>query len=187
MTGGNAIVDWVLVELRDAATGASVIERKAALLQRDGDVVAVDGVNPLGFCSAAGAYRIAVRHRNHLGCMTAAGLALSAVATSVDLTSAALGTYGTEARKNLGGVQVLWAGNTTGDVELKYTGNGNDRDPVLVAVGSTTPNNVVAGYLRTDVNLDGVARYLGSGNDRDPILQNVGSTTPNNVRVEQLP
>ena len=187
VTGGNAIVDWVLVELRDAATGASVIERKAALLQRDGDVVAVDGVNPLGFCSAAGTYRIAVRHRNHLGCMTAAGLALSAVATSVDLTSAALGTYGTEARKALGGVQVLWAGNTTGDVDLKYTGSGNDRDPVLVAVGSATPNNVAAGYLRTDVNMDGVARYLGSGNDRDPILQNVGSTTPNNVRVEQLP
>ena len=26
--------------------------------------------------------------------------------------------------------------------QVKYTGSGNDRDPILVNVGSTTPNNV---------------------------------------------
>ena len=26
--------------------------------------------------------------------------------------------------------------------EVKYTGGGNDRDPILVNVGSTTPNNI---------------------------------------------
>ncbi len=25
--------------------------------------------------------------------------------------------------------------------EVKYTGSGNDRDPILINVGSTTPNN----------------------------------------------
>ncbi len=61
------------------------------------------------------------------------------------------------------------------------------RDPILTAVGSTTPNNSVTGYLRTDLTMDGQVKYTGSENDRDPILTNVGSTTPNNVRVEQLP
>ena len=28
------------------------------------------------------------------------------------------------------------------DVLVKYTGSGNDRDPILVNVGSTTPNNI---------------------------------------------
>ena len=70
---------------------------------------------------------------------------------------------------------------------MKYTGSSNDRDPILVTVGSTTPNNTINGYLDTDTNLDGTVKYTGSGNDRDPILIGVGSTTPNNVRVEQLP
>ena len=72
--------------------------------------------------------------------------------------------------------------------EVKYTGSGNDRDPILVTIGSTTPNNVVINaYSTRDVNMNGQVKYTGSGNDRDPILVNVGSTTPNNVRTQQLP
>ena len=83
---------------------------------------------------------------------------------------------------------VLWAGDTTGEGTLKYTGSANDRDPILIAVGNTTPNNVVSNvYDRRDTNLDGVMKYTGSGNDRDIILTNVGSTTPSNTRTQQLP
>ncbi|HNK39567.1 MAG TPA: hypothetical protein PL002_00195, partial [Flavobacteriales bacterium] len=61
-------------------------------------------------------------------------------------------------------------------------------DPILVTVGSTTPNNVVPGvYSTRDVNMNGQVKYTGGGNDRDPILLNVGSTTPNNIRPAQLP
>ncbi|MBP7516183.1 MAG: hypothetical protein KA791_16665 [Flavobacteriales bacterium] len=70
---------------------------------------------------------------------------------------------------------------------MKYTGSGNDRDPILTTVGSTTPNNIANTYSTHDVNLNGQVKYTGSANDRDPILVNVGSTTPNNVRVQQLP
>jgi hypothetical protein len=187
VAGNNAIVDWVVVELRNPASMSAVVERKAALLQRDGDVVALDGTSALGFCSAAGSYHVAVRHRNHQGCMTVLGITLGNTATSVDLTASGTGTYGTNARKQVGTVMALWMGNATGDTMLMYTGAGNDRDPILTAVGSTTPNNSVTGYLRTDLTLDGQVKYTGSENDRDPILTNVGSTTPNNVRVEQLP
>ncbi|MEO5583965.1 MAG: M12 family metallo-peptidase, partial [Flavobacteriales bacterium] len=70
VTGQNAIVDWVLVELRNATNPSVVEETRVGLLQRDGDITGLDGTSALGFCSNAGNYRVAVRHRNHLGCMS---------------------------------------------------------------------------------------------------------------------
>ena len=187
-TGDNAIVDWVLVELRNPATPTTIVATRCALLQRDGDVVDINGTSSIALLAPAGSYDVAVRHRNHMGCMlsAAAGLNTSLI-TGVDFTDPFLPTYGTEARHLVGGVGLLWNGNALRDAQVLYTGSGNDRDPILVGVGSTTPNNTVNGYLGTDTNLDGTVKYTGSGNDRDPILVNVGSTTPNNIRVEQLP
>jgi hypothetical protein len=83
---------------------------------------------------------------------------------------------------------VLWPGDGLRDGSVAYTGQGNDRDPILVMVGSTTPNNVVTGtYSVLDSNLNGTVSYVGANNDRDPILLTVGSTTPNSVRQAQLP
>jgi hypothetical protein len=88
----------------------------------------------------------------------------------------------------VGTAQTFWAGDVGFNGEVKYTGTNNDRDPILVTVGSTTPNNIVANtYSPRDVNLNGSVQYTGTGNDRDPILVNVGSTTPNNIRAQQLP
>jgi hypothetical protein len=187
VTGSNAIVDWVVVELRNATTPSVIVEARAALLQRDGDVVGVDGVSPLGFCSAAGGYKLAVRHRNHLACMTNASFTLGATTTVVDLTLAATTTHGTNARKTLGGVMALWAGNAVANAQLSYTGTANDRDAVLAAIGGTVPTNTATGYLLADVNLDGSVVYTGGGNDRDVILGNIGGTVPTNVLNEQLP
>ena len=187
VTGGNAIVDWVVVELRNATTHSVIVEARAALLQRDGDVVAVDGVSPLGFCSAVGSYKVAVRHRNHLACMTNASFTLGATTTVIDLTLSGTATHGINARKTLGGVMALWAGNAVANAQLSYTGGGNDRDAVLAAIGGTVPTNTVMGYLLADVNLDGAVVYTGGGNDRDVILGNIGGTVPTNVLDEQLP
>ena len=113
---------------------------------------------------------------------------LSTVVSAVDFTSAA--TYGTGGTKTIGSTHVLWAGDVSKDVAapsgLKYTGNNNDRDPILQVVGGVT-TNTVNGYLSSDVNMDGTAKYTGTGNDRDPILQNIGGVITTNVRVEQLP
>jgi subtilisin-like proprotein convertase family protein len=188
VTGNNAIVDWVLVELRSAGNNTVITRTRCGLLQRDGDVVDVDGTSPLAFAGlSAGNYYVALRHRNHLGVMTIAAVGLSTSPGLVDFSLNTTSTFGTAATKTVGTVQALWAGNARRDADLKYTGSNNDRDPILVAVGSTTPNNTGAGYLPTDVNMDGLAKYTGSANDRDPILVNVGSTTPNNVRTQQLP
>ena len=65
----DIIVDWVLVELRRTATQVSKV--RAALLQKDGDIVDTDGVSPVKFSGvASGKYHVAVKHRNHLGAMT---------------------------------------------------------------------------------------------------------------------
>ncbi len=187
-TGGNAIVDWVLVELRDAATPSIVLRSRTALLQRDGDVVGVDGALPVNFDLPPGSYHVALRHRNHLGVMTATAMSLGPGASPLDLTAAATGTYGTDARKTVGGVRLLWAGNVQRDDRLKYTGSSNDRDPVLTAIGGVVPTATVGGqYRREDITMDGTVKYTGGGNDRDPVLVNIGGTVPTATRQEQLP
>lgn len=187
VSGNDAVVDWVLVELRDAVSPAIVVMRTPALVQRDGDIVSLGGSGPLQLPVEPDVYRVAVRHRNHLGAMTNGTVALSNAAAAVDLTSAATATWGTGARKEIDGTQVLWSGEVVRNAQLKYSGSLNDRDPILTVVGGTTPNNVLTGYRIHDVTMNGFTSYTGTGNDRDPILVNVGSNTPNNVRVEQLP
>jgi uncharacterized delta-60 repeat protein len=189
VAGNNAIADWVVVELRDTVAPYPVLASRAALVQRDGDVVDFDGTSPVLVNGNAQKYHVAVRHRNHFAVMTAAPVTLTTSnATVIDFTNPATLIYGTNAEKQVGTRMVLWAGDATGDGTLKYTGAANDRDPILIAVGSTTPNNTVPNvYDRRDTNLDGVIKYTGSANDRDIILTNVGSTTPNNTRTQQLP
>ena len=190
-TGPNAPVDWVVVELRDPGDPTLVLASRSALLQRDGDVVDTNGVSPVRFPLSAGWYHVAVRHRNHLGAMTEGAVALSIPAASADFTSAATPVYGTDARRSISGAfpaMTLWAGDVTRNKEAKYTGVGNDRDMILLSVGSATPNATASGlYSAADVNMDGLVRYTGTANDRDRILITVGSTTPNTVRPEQLP
>jgi hypothetical protein len=187
VTGGNAIVDWVIVELRNAATPTTVIASCAALVQRDGDVVALDGISPVTLSAPPNSYYVAVRHRNHLGCMSATAAALTNVPVTINFSAPATATFGTDAQTTVGTVKALRTGDVSFNRTLSYTGAGNDRDPILVRVGSTTPNNTVNGYYIEDTNMNGIVSYTGGANDRDVILVNVGSTTPNNTRVEQIP
>ncbi len=70
ITGGMAVIDWVIVELRDATTPTSIVESRAALLLSNGNVVDVDGISAVTLNSPSGSYYVAIRHRNHLGVMT---------------------------------------------------------------------------------------------------------------------
>ncbi|MBP6697158.1 MAG: PKD domain-containing protein [Flavobacteriales bacterium] len=190
VTGSNAIVDWVVIELRDNTTPTTVVANTPALVQCDGDVVANDGVSALTFTIAPGTYRVAMRHRNHLGVMTLNGVPIGASPTTVDFTSLATSTFGTNARKSVTGTfptQSLWAGDVTFNGQVKYAGGGNDRDPILVKIGGLVPTATVNGYWPEDVNLNGQVRYAGGSNDRDPILVTIGGSIPTAVRLQQLP
>ncbi len=86
IAGQDAIVDWVFVELRDG--DHSVVATRAALLRRDGAVVDIDGQPPLIFDDVQEAeYKVAIRHRNHLGAMKAAAVRLAISPTVVDFTT----------------------------------------------------------------------------------------------------
>ncbi len=185
--GPDAIVDWVVVQLRSVSEPWIVQAGRAALLQRDGDVVDVDGVSPVAFTLPTGTYRIALLHRNHLGVLTAMGVGLGAQATTVDLGNGSVPTYGTDAMHVQNDHHALWAGNALIDNQLKYAGANNDRDPLLLAVGGVVPTNTLSGYRLEDLNMDGLVKYAGSANDRDIILLNIGGIVPTNTRNEQLP
>lgn len=187
IAGPNAIVDWVLIELRDPADILHVIATRDALLRSTGDVVDVDGSTTVSMSANPGSYYVCVKHRNHLPVLTQSTIAFSTSQVVVDFTNGSVPTYGTAAQQVMGSVLAMWAGDANSDRQLKYTGVGNDRDPLLVNVGSITPNNITVGYSRDDVNMDGTVRYTGTNNDRDVLLQNIGGATPNNVRLAQMP
>lgn len=102
-TGDNAIVDWVFLELRNGTSGStSVVATKAGLLQRDGDIVGMDGISPIEFSSiASGNYYITVRHRNNLGFRTSALTSLSSNPTPLNFTNNAVSTFGSTSLDNL--------------------------------------------------------------------------------------
>lgn len=197
VSGLDGPVDWVRIELRSAVDPAVIVAARHGLVNQTGHVTEVDGGSAIGFNVPAGNYYVAVRHRNHLGVMTATPVPVSGPSAvpwtgydGVNFMVASTPTWGTDAQKigdNTYNYRVLWPGDVTRNGVVKYTGSGNDRDPILVAVGSTTPNNTVAGaYSSNDLNLDGQIKYSGTGNDRDIILQQLNGS-PNTVRTAQLP
>ena len=115
------------------------------------------------------------------------GSALSSTSTVVDLRISAVAIYGTNARKVVGNLRTLWSGNVLRDGTLRYTGQANDRDPILSIIGGAVPTATANGYHLADVTLDGTVRYVGAANDRDPILSNIGGSVPTNTLTEQLP
>lgn len=189
--GGDAnVTDWIMVEARSAAAPQTVLATQCALVQVDGEVVSANGAPLVTLPLVPGAYHIVVRHRNHLAAMTADPTPVVDPGTPVviDLSLPGTATYGTNARQNNGGVMALWAGDTQHNGNLQYIGLANDRDPILVAIGSNTPTNVAGPvYSTRDTTMNGLISYTGVGNDRDPILLNIGSVLPTNIRLQQLP
>ena len=190
VSGSDAIVDYVWIELRDAADSTNVLATVIALLQKDGDVVDPDGISEitLNGIVPTGNYYIAVGHRNHLATMTALPIALAVGSNAVDFTDGSVATYGTEGQHENNGKWMLWTGDVNGDECIKYVGLDNDRALILIAIGGNniinTVNNV---YANEDVNLDGVIRYAGANSDRSPILLNIGGSNIIVVRCAQMP
>lgn len=187
ITGNDAIVDWVRVELRSAADPSQLVATRQALLQRDGDIVSSTGASSISFGIAAGSYHVVVDHRNHLPVMTGSPMALSSTPVLVDLRDPSTETYGSNARKTFGNWRALWAGDVSGDGSIRYTGQENDRDLILLSIGGTSPTASVTGYNLSDLNMDNVVRYTGTNNDRDIILTNIGGVVPTQVKQQQMP
>jgi hypothetical protein len=179
------IVDWVLVEIREAADVDVVVAQRAALLTSEGLVVDLDGVSPVTFYAPNANYYVSIRHRNHLDIVSNATIDFTAGSGMADFTAAGISS-GTVLNSD-SGRYIMIKGDVTGDHQVKYNGSGNDRNAVLSVVGTLTPNNVLSNiYHVADVNMDGTVKYNGSANDKNEILNSVGLTTPNNIMVGQL-
>lgn len=185
VNGPNALVDQVWVELRLANSPHTRCESRIGLLQRDGDIVAMDSTSTLSFGAPAGDYYVVVSHRNHLRAMTADPIALDSTPVTLDFRDPNFPTYGTDARKIQGNAALLWAGKVSGN-SISYTGSLNDRDVILQVVGSLPYNSVIQ-YSKADLNMDGMVKYTGSNNDRDALLVYLGGSVPTFVRQEQVP
>jgi len=203
---GDAIVDWVFVEIRDAATPQTVVKTASALIQRDGDIVAANG-GPL-VLSLPSTFRVSIKHRNHFGALYNQALTVVNQAAALNfttLTNADLftlnGFTGQEAMATVGGVRALYSGNANFDNQVKYDGLSNDRQ-VSASQVLSFPGNAsqilnyanAAGYFSGDVNMDGKVLYDGANNDRQLMLNiivtyslNTNTLSNYNGMFEQLP
>jgi hypothetical protein len=157
-----------------------------ALLRRDGRVIATTGNAALVLEIPSGSYRVAVKHRNHLGVITFGPHVFDNSPTTVDVMSA-LGAQVNPFAIATGpdGTRMLFMGDVNSDKTVIYSGAGNDRDLILSAIGGVIPTHVLDGEYRwEDINMDGEVRYTGARNDRDLILQVIGGSTPTNTRTQ---
>ncbi|WP_299891001.1 BspA family leucine-rich repeat surface protein [uncultured Lacinutrix sp.] len=190
----NDIVDWVWVELRDKNDNTIVIDSQSALLQRDGDVVDVDGISALSFSQLFDGYYVAIKHRNHLGIMSASAISLSSTSTVVDFTDGSVSTYGTNAQTSFGmpsGILGMWAGDSNGDGRLNYSGALSDVSGIRAQVFNDPNNSVFGGppvasypsegYNSTDINMDGVSVYSGGSSDVLHVRNNIFNNSSNSV------
>lgn len=193
------IVDWVFLELRNnnASPGNTVLQTRSALIQKDGDIVDVDGISPVTFNNIAnGNYTIAVRHRNHLGISTnpIAPNAFSetkSTAAIVDLSVIATNLYGvsgTDYTVSADNKRMLWAGNAKVDGAVKYNFFNNDQNYILAtSLSNNTATILNPVYSESDVNLDRSVKYNFFGNDKGFILINVLGNNTATIRTQNLP
>lgn len=165
-TGSNAIVDWVFVELRDPTNTNNVIAARAALLQKDGDVVDLDGKSPLSFSEIATNQTalVAIRHRNHLGIIAAAVSDLSISPIILDFASdPTLASGATAALSDLGnGAYGLFSGDFDGNGQIQNT-DGNALTPTLGSSGYLPGDNDLNGQVQnTDLQIK-LTPNLGRG------------------------
>lgn len=160
-TGSQAVVDWVLIELRSSLTTSTL--RKAALLLRDGTIVdATTRFSNLIVNVPEGNYYVAVYHRNHLSVMTANPVALNkSTSLVVDFTDINTPTYGSNGRiiSTTTNKALMWAGDINSDNQIIINGPANDASTVLSAV--------------LDTDLNGYSVFTGPSNDLNIMVGNI--------------
>jgi len=147
------VVDWILVEIRDATNAASAISSttistKAGFILENGDIVSLDGVNPIYFnVTIANNLFAVIRHRNHIDIMNNYPMSESAGVFSYDFTTASDKAYGgVNSQKQIySGIYGMIAGDGNSDGSI----DNND----IISIWSVLAGDY--GYYLGDFNLDG--------------------------------
>ncbi|HPI87538.1 MAG TPA: T9SS type A sorting domain-containing protein, partial [Bacteroidales bacterium] len=207
------MVDWVLVELRTGTGAGTMAYRQAGLLFSDGTIrSAADPAKDIFFASDPtdlmpnSDFYIVVYHRNHMPVMSGAPVNIpnSAMLNLTDLTQAygyipasaveqplitlETGVYGMIAGDHYGAIPAGegWSYFDYPDGWLYYSGNPNDRDPILAGIVSVTGLPYINGvinnvYFKEDLTMNRQVKYSGSGNDPRLIIQNLIELKGSNV------
>jgi hypothetical protein len=156
------VVDWVLVELRDAAnagsaTSTTTIARRAGFLLNNGSLVDLDGFSNIQFSnSVTNNLFVVIWHRNHLGIISANPLIGSGGLYTYDFSTSLSQAYGGSAGYKL--VSASEYGMPGGD----FDGDGDVDDADKAAWTASAGTN---GYQNQDFNLDNQV----SNQDKDDV------------------
>jgi hypothetical protein len=188
------IVDWVFLELRDNNTPSNVLQTRSALIQRDGDIVDVDGVSPVTFNQVnGGGYTIAVRHRNHIGMASLQSAPNTFSETKSTAFSTNLADFRNTAKAKMGTAVTNYAvaahpslsGNTA---HLLYAGNANSNNSARISGPNASTSDFLAiqatlgalltiseTYSASDLNMNRIVRITGPNSSVSDFLflQNV--------------
>ncbi len=214
VAGQEAIVDWAFVELRSKSDNSIVQATRAGLLQRDGDIVDLDGLSCLSFPGIAlDSYFVAVRHRSHLGTMTKYGQSATNLQNLVDLTVTSTPLYdfgslggfnftGLSQKPNVKGTyRAMWQGDFNADGKVKYDNPDDDLANMLFDVrrypgntNSTTNYDFAYGYFQSDYDMDSKVKFDNPDDDNALLLftlrrypLNTNRTTSFDFMLQQLP
>jgi hypothetical protein len=142
------VVDWILVELRSGTAGSTKFGTRAAFLKNDGTVLDLDGSAGVTFTTAFAtgyhtSHYVVIRHRNHLGIMSAT---TAAFPDNYIFTSAQTQAYGTSPMIAIGTL----FGMITGDYNA--SGDFNATDDLFV---KNARRDGLTGYRAQDMDLTG--------------------------------
>jgi pimeloyl-ACP methyl ester carboxylesterase len=144
------IVDWILLELRDApsaaaATSATRIARIAAFLKKDGSIVGMNGTSLLEFSnSITNQLFVVIWHQNHLGIMSALPASQTDGVYLYDFTTGTGQAFGNGQKEISPGIWGMFSGDM-------------DASGIIDMTDKTAVWNIKAGrkgYLSSDLNLN---------------------------------
>nr|WP_295931511.1 hypothetical protein [uncultured Dyadobacter sp.] len=147
----GAIVDWIQVEIRDAANSATVLESKSLLVKTNGSIVDIDGSVP-SFKPQSGSVRVILKHRNHLAIASRVLTKFSDGQVDYDFTTAFAQAYndGTvPAQMRL--VNGIWC-MQNGDVVQNYIVNNQD----ITQTRNAFNQGMFNVYSSRDLNMNGL-------------------------------
>jgi len=191
VTGDNAIVDWVFVELRNKSNPTQILATRSALIQRDGDVVDLTGNGSVIFRGTQiDSCFIALHHRTHLGVMSKKTNATALVDFTSYLTQPF--DFGTTINNGYDytglaqngnikpGYRALWSGDFVKNGKIKFTNPSDDLNSLFFDILSHPDNlsgnsnyNFAYGYYQGDYNLDGKIKFDNPADDKNMLYAQI--------------
>ncbi len=170
---GPDIVDWILVELRDAtsvdqATGSTIIAQQAAFIKNDGQLIDTNGNPVINFpaLSVSDSLYVVIYQRNHISVISGMALLEATGIYNYDFSSSESQAFGgINGHKEI--APGIW-GMRSGDGDANGTINQTDKDNIwFYEAGSR-------GYLQGDYNM---GTDVDNKDKNDKCLPNLGKGT----------